>query len=542
MANPLTDLSRSGSEVIMKLEKIFRLAEILCIVFFLAACSSKVPSSPFVDLSAPHVNSSMPSNNAAGVPSGSSIRINFSENINQSLFNTSSLVIAPVIPYSFQWDGNALVIQPSGALPSGEKFFVTVKAGIKDKHGNSSAVDYSFKFRISGTNLSQAVVTFKVDASSAKSSYPALYFAGTWDGLGDYDTGWNKGVRYALYDDGLHGDGSPGDGVWATSLPISVDLQPGHNYIWAVDDDNDPNNGYIRSATFSVISSAPATVLQTLHPPMPFTFVYHDLEGKVTGPIYLRGDVNGWSMNNQMTGPAGVDRAFSCTLNLKEGTYNYKYFTDNSWDIVNDGANRQVNVVFGSASVQNDYDGAGTSVTVNYHDVEGKVVTSVYLKGDFNGWSDANLMSGPVNGIFTTTVRIKAGTSYNYKFFCDGDWNKLNVDNRNLNLAAGVSTVDDFYSGPHTITFNYYDLEGKVTAGSIYLRGDMNGWGLDYGWQMIQDKITNYKYSLTKDLNEGTYSYKYFVNGDYGLVNIANRSITVGASNPTYTHDIYAGY
>jgi hypothetical protein len=526
--------------ITMILKSVFLLIALI-LAFILGSCGKDNVLGVFTDLSGPRLIATSPTNGQANVSTGSSIILTFSETVSPSSVTPVVVAISPALSCSYRINGNKVVLQPASVLPSGQRFNVTVHSAVKDLNGNSMSADQVFSFRIAGTNHSMAQVTFLVDATSAKSSYPFIYLTGSWDALGDRDNTWNNGKRYAMFDDGLHGDGAGGDGLWAVTVPLTVDV--GQAYSWAADDDSDPGNGYIKSQDFFVIASAPMVRTIILHSPMPVTFNFYDTAGKVSTGIYLRGDFNSFGLDNRMSGPSGPNNLYSVTLLLKEKSYSYKYFAENSWDLLNTGANRQVNIVYGGTSVINDYDLSGNSVTFNYYDIEGKISTSVYLKGDFNGWSDSGRMSGPTgpNRKFTAVVNVSSGQTYSYKYFADNSYDKLNLNNRNINLAQGVRIVDDYYQGPRPVTFVYYDYEGKIIS-DIYVRGDFNGWSLDYSGQLSQDSVTNYKYAITLPLSPGSYNYKYFVDGDYSKVNVINRNVTVSSTNTPVVHDIYAGY
>jgi len=510
---------------------------ILLLIFI--SCSKIIPPTEFVDKSPPRIISTSPADGEYNVPESVQINIEFSETIDPSSVDKSVFKITPQFNYSYIIDGNTITITPNGNLPTGQRFWFTVKKSIKDKAGNNMENDYNFSFKIKGHNYSQAPVTFIADASAGREYYPQLYVAGSWDIFGDYDSEWNMGRRYPMYDDGNHNDGEPGDGIWGYTTYLTIDLS--HIYMWVVDDDNNPDNGYIKSQEFFITTSSPKRPTLYLYSPVNITFNYYDIENKVTSEIYLRGDFNNWGMLDRMSGPFGANRLFTITKSLREGTYSYKYYVDGDWDKVNKD-NRSISVVYGGSTVQNDYYTGGNPVVFNYYDLENKVQNSIYLKGDFNGWSEANRMDGPygTNRRFTTTVDLRTGVEYQYKYYVDGDWDKVNKNNRKITISAGTTEVNDYYLGPLTVTFIYYDIEGNVNT-SIHIRGDFNDWILDYAYQLTADPQTNYKYSITLELDQGTYQYKYYVDGDWDKVNTDNRTVTISSTNSTIIKDYYAG-
>jgi len=515
-----------------------RITIFILIIIFLWGCSKKI-TEEFLDLSSPSIISTSPADNEINVSGNAKIIITFSENVDSASITSSDFSISPNFNYTLTIEENIVTITPSQTLPAGQKFTITVSSNIKDKNGNNMKENYSFSFKIEGHNLSQAEVTFLVDASAGKDYYPYLYCAGSWDIFGDYDSEWNNGKRYPMYDDGNHNDGKAGDGIWGYTTYLSVDML--NQYKWVVDNDADSGNGYIKSEDFYITTSSPVQHKQYLYSPISITFNYYDIENKITDTIYLRGAFNNWGMRDRMNGPYGASRLFTITKSIPEGTYTYKYYADSDWDKVNQN-NRTISVVYGGATTQNDYYEGGNSVTFNYYDIENKVTSSIYLKGDFNGWSDANRMEGPFgeNRRFTTTVNMNTGVQYSYKYYVDNDWDKVNKNNRTITISGSTSTVNDYYAGPISIKFIYYDIEGKVTT-SIHITGDFNSWTIDYPYQMSKDSVTNYKYYIDLELNQGTYNYKYYVDGDWDKVNINNRTAVVSPTNQKIIKDYYTG-
>ncbi len=516
--------------------KLFKIILLISIIFYTFSCSKKVSEEFGIDTVSPEIVATSPENNSSSISKFSKIEITFSESIDSSSVTLDKIKILPSIQYSFKVEGNKLIILPVGELSDGMKYWVTIYKGIKDKSGNILKKDYTFSFRTAGVGYAQCEVTFLVDNSTGK-NYSYLYVAGSWDKFGDYDSEWNQGKRYMMYDDGLHNDGKASDGIWGYVLKLSADAY--HTYTWVVDNDNDPNNGYLKKDDFVVVNSSPLNRKLYLYPPMQVTFNYYDKENKVTDSIYLRGDFNDWSMQDKMNGPIGENRLFTITKTLLEGTYNYKYYVDGDWEKVNKD-NRSITVVYGETTSQNDYYAGGKPVVFNYYDIENKVTDYIYLKGDFNGWSDDNKMIGPIgeNRRFYTTVDCVVGSTYSYKYYVDGDWNKVNSDNRSIKIESSTSNVNDYYNGPITVTFNYYDIEQKIDS-SIHIRGDFNNWELDYAYELQCVNASSNKYSITLTINSGTYNYKYYVDGSWEEVNTANRTVTISATNSKIINDYY---
>ncbi len=505
------------------------------ILFILAGCQKDITEQMGIDNSIPEVVETTPYTGQYNVSKFIKIKITLSESIDSESVSESLINIIPSINYNYKVNGNSIIITPVGGLTAGQKYWVTVKKGIKDKAGNETGSDYTFSFRTAGQAHSQAEVTLLVDNSSGK-NYKQPYISGSWDIFGDYDDNWNQGQRYLMYDDGLHNDENASDGIWGYVINLTADAY--HTYKWAVDDDSDADNGYLKDKSFVLTTASPVKSTLYLYPPITVTFNYYDTENKVSD-IYIRGDFNDWSMGDKLIGPTGSSRLFTITKTISEGTYNYKYYADGDWEKVNKD-NRSITVVYGADNTQNDYFAGGKEIVFNYYDVENKVTDSIYLKGDFNGWGDDNKMSGPAgaNRKFTTTVSAVVGSTYSYKYLVDGSWDKVNSDNRSVEITAGMESKDDYYSGPLQVTFNYYDFENKIDT-SIHIRGDFNGWGLSYEYELSCVDASSNKYSLTLELNQGTYNYKYYVDGDWEKVNTANRTVTVSPTNSSIVKDYY---
>ncbi|MDD5065890.1 MAG: Ig-like domain-containing protein [bacterium] len=509
----------------------------LMIMTGLLACSREESIRNPLDTSLPSVIETSPSAGSYDVSKFSPVTITFSEEMDASSVSASGFSVIPPLPFSYEMRGSQIKIVPAGSMPDGQRFYITVKKSIRDLAGNTMANDYYFSFKVTGNNYSRAPVTFRVDDSIGR-NYFSLFLTASFDRFGDYDPGWNSGTRCAFYDDGLHDDKLAGDGVWGYTADLTADNY--HSYSFGVDEDEDSQNGYLKGGSFFVTSTSPKIVTVYLYPPVPVTFNYFDRENKVQSSIFIKGEFNNWANIDPMTGPTGSDRKFTITRTLKEGTYNYKYYADSSWNKVNTD-NRTITVTYPATPDRNDYDQGGYSVAFNYYDIENKVAGDVYLKGDFNSWGNDNKMTGPAGPgrKFTTTISAVAGTAYTYKYYADSSWDKLNLNNRSIVIASGQSEQNDYYSGSLNVTFNYYDYEGKVIT-SILIAGEFNGWTTtDPGYQMVQDSVTNYKYSLTLPLNQGTYKYKYYADNNWDKLNTSDRTVKVSSTNSLVIRDLY---
>jgi hypothetical protein len=157
--------------------------------------------------------------------------------------------------------------------------------------------------------------------------------------------------------------------------------------------------------------------------------------------VYVSGSLNGWSgTDNPMTDiGSGI---WSVTLPLADGTYDYKFTTDNWADQENftagavctttnggftnrfldvDGSDMTLSTP-GFSVCAEDSDGSNgpydLTMSVDMSSYGGSF-TTVYISGTFNGWSgDSNAMTDQGGGIWQTTINVPEG-QYEFKFTID---------------------------------------------------------------------------------------------------------------------------
>ena len=158
----------------------------------------------------------------------------------------------------------------------------------------------------------------------------------------------------------------------------------------------------------------------------------------------------------------------------------------------------------------------------------GTSFTTVYVSGEFNGWSGtANPMVDMGGGIWSATISLADG-EYQYKFSHD-DWagqdnltpgdactvtdggftnRYIEVNSaQTLDTPAFSACYDDGNTGPHNVTFNV-DMNGYGNAfTTVYVSGQFNGWSGDANpmsdigggiWSVtisIPESITEFKFS-----------------------------------------------
>lgn len=290
--------------------------------------------------------------------------------------------------------------------------------------------------------------------------------------------------------------------------------------------------------------------------------------------VYVRGDMNGWSTDNPLTYVGGG--IYSTTIELTGGTtYGFK-FADADWGglgvnfggadggdgVITEGVDKNLfatntNLSFTpavDATYVISFDATDSTAPiahiVNEEPFPG---TSVLLRGDMNGWGEADAFTYEGGRIYTFESTLDAGT-YGFKV-ASADWSTVNfgaaeegenvVDlgetvylgstNFNLSLTLAESTELVFI-------FDMTDLEepklrvmNKAFFGdvAVYIRGDMNGWGVTNEAAYAGDGV----YAVTLTLAEGVYAFK-LADADWSDVNFGPTSaetsaIVLGSENET---------
>ena len=179
--------------------------------------------------------------------------------------------------------------------------------------------------------------------------------------------------------------------------------------------------------------------------------------------------------------------------------------------------------------------------------------TVAYLRGDMNGWGTDTPFTYQGDGVYTVTATLNAGTTYGFKMASE-DWATVNlgaadgsdgivtlgndmvlgVSNTNLSFTPAETALYEFRvdasdtSAP-ILTVNYDEPFAPTT---VYLRGDMNGWGTDDAFSYQGDKV----YTFATTLEPGTYQFK-IASEDWSTVNLggmtnneSDTAVNVGAT------------
>ena len=184
------------------------------------------------------------------------------------------------------------------------------------------------------------------------------------------------------------------------------------------------------------------------------------------------------------------------------------------------------------------------------------VGTTVYIRGDMNGWNESNPFTYIGGGKYSATFIVEADT-YSFKV-ASADWSTVNMGapandtevliteeqlllpSSNDNLTITFSDTQEY-----TFTFDASNLDAPTLSvyksemfgdTSVYIRGDMNGWG-------EVDTLTyqgNASYSVEIELAAASYGFKVAsadwstfnlgAGSDGGVVNL-DQSLTLSAGS-----------
>ncbi|MDN3651614.1 DUF3372 domain-containing protein [Thalassotalea ponticola] len=271
--------------------------------------------------------------------------------------------------------------------------------------------------------------------------------------------------------------------------------------------------------------------------------------------VLVRGDMNGWGEIDAMTYQGGG--IYSVDIDLAAGEYYFKVASAD-WSTVNLGApngdavslNNPVELVPGSndnlrivISEETRYtfsiDASNTStpvLTVSYE--EPFYGTTVFLRGDMNGWGETNPFTYIGDGKYSLTTNIEAGDKY-FKV-ASADWATVNMgapfddtlvlereeqllvpgsnDNLHMEFAGGEYTFIFDASNPQQPTLSVYSAKmfGETT---VYVKGEMNGWSENDAMTYVG----NSTYTLTLMLEAKSYQFK-VASQDWATVNLGATS------------------
>ncbi len=285
--------------------------------------------------------------------------------------------------------------------------------------------------------------------------------------------------------------------------------------------------------------------------------------------VLVRGDMNGWGETDAMAYMGqGI---YQAKITLAPGSYNFK-MASSDWSTVNLGAPaNDKEVLEGEQQVilPNSNDNFSITITtpatyiftvdasdinapiLNVRNEEPFVGTTVFIRGDMNGWGETNPVTYIGNGQYMATFNVDAGT-YNFKV-ASSDWSTVNFgapagDNviTEGEVQLLLSGSNDNFSmtfaktGEYTFVFNASNLnEATLTVYSaemfgttpVFVRGDMNSWG-------AVDTLVyqgNASYSIDLTLDAKAYNFK-VASDDWSTFNFgANTDITEVTAGTDYS-------
>ncbi|MFQ3250742.1 MAG: pullulanase [Glaciecola sp.] len=148
---------------------------------------------------------------------------------------------------------------------------------------------------------------------------------------------------------------------------------------------------------------------------------------------------------------------------------------------------------------------------------------TVFLRGEMNGWGEADAFTYKGDGVYEVAVALSGNTSYAFKV-ASSDWSS--VDYGNNDAPEVTEAVEkDVFSGQgnmsftpsvdatYVFSFNASDTDAATltvvneepyVGNPIFLRGGMNGWGTDNEFNYDGGRL----YSVAVDLGAEEYQFK----------------------------------
>lgn len=142
-------------------------------------------------------------------------------------------------------------------------------------------------------------------------------------------------------------------------------------------------------------------------------------------------------------------------------------------------------------------DGLSAFATAGAPDVVPYGDTTVFVRGDMNGWGAVDDLSYQGNGVYQVAIELVADTSYNFKI-ASVDWSTVDFGSdvaaviegevKDLARAAGNLLFTPTLDGVYVFELNAFDPEAPTlkvrneepfVGTTVYLRGSLNGWSTD---------------------------------------------------------------
>jgi len=272
--------------------------------------------------------------------------------------------------------------------------------------------------------------------------------------------------------------------------------------------------------------------------------------------VFIRGGMNGWSTDDQLVYQG--EGIYEVEITLTATNYEFKIASE-GWDIVNIGGdytlveNEAVTITSGDGNMKFTPSKDGTYIfTIDANDTAAPIITisnedvyadtSIYVRGDINGWGETDPMMHIGASIYSATVSISQGGDKSFKV-ASADWSTVNlgaidtnvVENQWSELLSGSNDNFNFNFDVADYTFlvDAADFDNQLVSifksklfgeTTIYIRGTMNDWSTDNAL-VYQGNGT---YSTTLNLNAGDYMFK-FADSDWSTFNFGgNDAVTLG--------------
>ena len=268
--------------------------------------------------------------------------------------------------------------------------------------------------------------------------------------------------------------------------------------------------------------------------------------------VYVRGGMNGWGEVDDFTYLG--DGIYQMAIALEANDYEFKV-ASGDWSTVNLGASAPSNVVeegvdytlasggdnlalsiVNASTYLFTLDASNTDAPVlTVKNEEPFVGTTVYIRGDMNAWGETNPFTYIGDGKYSATFIVEANT-YNFKV-ASADWSTVNMgapandtevllgEEQSLLPGSNDNLVMTFAdTQEYTFTFDASNLDAPTLSvhkaemfndTSVYIRGDMNGWG-------EVDAVTyqgNASYAVEIDLAAASYGFK-VASADWSTFNL----------------------
>ena len=177
------------------------------------------------------------------------------------------------------------------------------------------------------------------------------------------------------------------------------------------------------------------------------------------------------------------------------------------------GNSAEESVVFGANNLQLPYVFIYNGNKAQFYLPAYITAQKVCISGTFNGWNPKSTPMKRVNDGWMADINLKSG-KYTYKYIVDGKWitdpnNKL----RERDGEGGYNSV--IYCSNHL-----FELNGFKNAGKVVVTGNFTNWNP----KGIMMNKTAGGWSLPVYLRDGTYAYKFLVDGKW-MTDPCNKTI-----------------